>query len=233
MLPLAGRLALPLMLSGGAGKGEPAILRASIEVAGFQGRVGLVDDLEFFLGFLVAAMRVRVVLLDEDLVPCLEPHRGKWRINIENGQRLLTRRHGARLGVPVVPVMAVVGAAVRTVLATGIEPERVAYPRSRAMPFAEPPTRPLPDRVPPDLGFDLALAHAGVIIPRHIVGPDMLETEPVIAVEFEPRFRRTEIAAGLAPGMVARAHRRHRFRCKNGINRLAPHGAQYGWPLRT
>ena len=35
------------------------------------------------------------------------------------------------------------------------------------------------------------------------------------------------------PGMIAQAHRRHRFGRKNGIDRLAPHAAQYGWPLRT
>ncbi len=81
-------------------------------------------------------MRVRVVLLDEDLVPRLETYGGKWRLDIENRQRLLTRRDGARLGVPGMPVAAMVGAAVAgaavgTVLAAGVEPERVAYPRAR------------------------------------------------------------------------------------------------------
>ena len=69
---------------------------------------------------LVAAMRIRVVLLDEDLVARLEPHRGKGRLDIENRQRLLPRRDGAGLRVPGVPsavIAAVAGAAVGTVLA--------------------------------------------------------------------------------------------------------------------
>ncbi len=182
---------------------------------------------------LVAAMRVRVVLLDEDFIPCLEPQRGKGRFEIENSKRLLPRRDGARMRFTGAPAAFGIGAAVGTVSVARIELERVADPGARAMPLAEFPARPLPYRIAPDLGFDLALAHAGVIIPRHIVRPDVIEAEPVIAVEFEPRFGRAEIAAGLAPGMIAQAHRRHRFGRKNGIDRLAPHAAQYGWPFRT
>ena len=42
----------------------------------------------------------------------------------------------------------------------------------------------------------------------------------------------TGVAAGAA-GMIAQARRRHRFRRKNWIDRLAPHAAQYGWLLPT
>src|SRR2546428_11288380 len=74
----------------------PADPRRSAEIAGFQGRVRLIDDLQFLLGGLVAAMRVRMMLLDEDLVPRLEVHRGKGRLEVEIGERLVARRGCAR-----------------------------------------------------------------------------------------------------------------------------------------
>ena len=66
--PLVERLALLLVLSRVAWKGWAGeILSGLIEIAGFQGRVGLVDDLQLLLGGLIAAMCVRVMLLDERL----------------------------------------------------------------------------------------------------------------------------------------------------------------------
>src|SRR3954467_5138000 len=137
-MPLAERLALPLMLSGGAGEGEPGESRlALIEIAGLQGRIGLVDDLESFLGCFVAAMRVRMVLLDEDFIPCLEPQRGKWRFEIENSKRLLPCREGTRMRFTGAPAAFGIGTAVGTVSVARIELERVADPGARAMPLAE------------------------------------------------------------------------------------------------
>ena len=91
-VPLAERMALLLVLSGVAGKGWPRILSGSVEIAGLQGRIGLVDDLQLLLGGLVAAMGVGVVLLDQHLVARLEAHRGQRRFEIEHRQRLLARR---------------------------------------------------------------------------------------------------------------------------------------------
>src|SRR5438876_12443190 len=71
----------------------------SVEVAGFQGRVGLVDDLQFLLGGLVAAMGIGVVLLDQRLVARLEARRGQRRFDIKDGDRLFARRGGARRGL--------------------------------------------------------------------------------------------------------------------------------------
>ena len=41
-------------------------------------------------------MRVRVVLLDEDLVSRLEPYGGKRRVEIENGQVFISTERGER-----------------------------------------------------------------------------------------------------------------------------------------
>src|SRR5579863_7130081 len=73
----------------------PAILRYSVEIAGFEGRVGLVDDLQLLLGGLVAAMGVRMVLLDQRLVARLQSHRGQRRFEIEHRNRLRAGRGGA------------------------------------------------------------------------------------------------------------------------------------------
>jgi hypothetical protein len=112
--------------------------------------------------------------------------------------------------------------------AVGVETESVLDPRPRAMPLAEPPARALPYRIAPHLGLDLGLTHPGIVVPGEVVGAHMLEAEPQIPVQFEPRFGRAEIAADLATGVVARAHRRLRHGRENGIDRLAAHGAQYG-----
>ena len=88
-----------------------------------------------------------------------------------------------------------------------VEAERIAdaFPVSRAVTLAELPSRALPHRVVADLGLDLRLAHPGIVIPGGVVGADMLEAEPVVALQFETRFGRAKLAAGRAAGMVAPA----------------------------
>jgi hypothetical protein len=68
-----------------------------------------------------------------------------------------------------------------------------------------------------DLGFDLVVVHPGIIIPGGIVGADVLETKPVIVVEVEARFGRTEISAGDAAGMIAKPHGSVGCALKGGI----------------
>src|SRR5436190_19589099 len=80
------------------GEGRLANPLASAEIAGFQGRVGLVDDLQPLLGSLVAAMSIGVVLLDEDLIPRFEPHYGKRRLDVEHRERLVAGRCSPRGG---------------------------------------------------------------------------------------------------------------------------------------
>src|SRR5215813_4476145 len=94
--------------------------------------------------------------------------------------------------------------------------------------ISETPARTLPDRVVTDLGFDLAVVHPGIIIPRGIVSTNVIEAEPVIIVQLEPRFRRTELPAGDAAGMIARPHRGVGLRREYGIEKQAPHRMQYG-----
>src|SRR6185295_14746633 len=74
--------------------------RSSVDVAGLEGRIGLVDDLQFLLGGLVAAMGVRVMLLDQHLIARLEAHRGERRFEIEHREGLLSSRGGARRRIP-------------------------------------------------------------------------------------------------------------------------------------
>src|SRR5438105_9443211 len=211
---------------------EPVDRLRSAEIAGFQGRIGLIDDLQVLLGGLVAAMRVRVVLLDEDLVLRLEVHRGKGRIEIENRECLVTRRGGARRRFRLVTVCPTVaplpGAILRTM---GIKAERVAHPGAiaRRVALAELPGRALPYRVVADLGFDLGLAHTAIVVPGAVVAADMFEAEPVIAVEFEARSGRAEIGPGIAAGVVAQPYRRVRLGREDRIDRNAPHRSQYGW----
>ncbi len=53
----------------------------------------------------------------------------------------------------------------------------------------------------------------------------MFEAEPVVAVEFEARAGRAEIAAGLAAGVVARRAGGTGSAAKTGSDRLTPHHA--------
>src|SRR5438874_8059747 len=180
------------------GEGRLADPLASAEVAGFQGRVGLVDDLQPLLGSLVAAMSIGVVLLDEDLIPRFEPHHGKRRLDVEHGERLVAGRRSPRGGFGAMPVRAAIAAPPALVMRLAvIEAERIADPLavSRAVTLAELPSRALPHRVVADLGLDLRLAHPGIVVPGGVVGADMLEAEPVVALQFETPFGRAELAA--------------------------------------
>src|SRR5579884_221780 len=165
-----------------------------------------------------------MMLFDERMVARLDLHLRQRRLQREHGQRLLARRQHA-LGGIVRPAAAPLLAG--AVAAAGVEAERVAHLRRKAGTVAHPelPTRPLPYRVAADFSFDLAVAHAGVVVPGGIVGAHVFEAEPVVVVEFEARSGRPEIAAGGAARMVAGAHRSFRFLGKNRVDRQATHHA--------
>jgi hypothetical protein len=80
-----------------------------------------------------------------------------------------------------------------------------------------------------DLGLDLGVVHPGIVIPGAVVGPHVLEAEPIVAFELDTRFGRTKLAPARAARMVATADRRFRLGRENRIARVAPHHAQYGW----
>src|SRR5262249_21194595 len=110
-----------------------------------------------------------------------------------------------------------------------IDAERVVNARpERRMPLAQFPGRPLPNRIAADFCLDLRLAHAGVIIPRSVVGPDLLQKEQKVAIESQARLGRTKITTAGATGMVARAQGRLGFGRKNRVDRNTPHQCQYG-----
>src|SRR5712691_1139785 len=125
-MPLSERLALLLVLPGFAmGKDGPGgSCDGSAEVAGFQGRIGLVDDLQLLLEDLVAAMSVRVVLFNQRLIARLQRHRGELRLEIEYRQRLLARRRRARRGLA---AMSIGMAARMAVGAVPVPPVSVAF----------------------------------------------------------------------------------------------------------
>src|SRR5271170_5304924 len=134
-MPLLERLACVLFFLVLGWEDGPAILRWSVEIAGFQGRISLVDDLQLLLGFLVAAMGVRVVLLDQHLVARLQTHRGERRFEIEHREGLRARRGNPSRGlagpatgltIRMAPGMTVGAAPVAVVLLAAVEPERVA-----------------------------------------------------------------------------------------------------------
>ena len=50
------------------------------------------------------------------------------------------------------------------------------------------------------MGLDLSFVHTGIEIPRRIVLADVLETEPIIAIELVARFRRLVRRLRAAPG---------------------------------
>jgi len=119
-------------------------------------------------------------------------------------------------------------------LAVRIDMERVMDARAeRRVTLSQFPGRPLPYRIAPNFRLDLGFAHAGVIIPRRVVGADMLEAKPEVAVKFEPRARCTKIAAASASRMVARAQWRLGRGLENRIDRNAAHRGQYGRRLGT
>src|SRR5712692_2201833 len=99
-MPLAERLACVWCFLVLRWKDEAAILRCSVDIAGLEGRIGLIDDLQLLLGGLVAAMGVRVMLLDQHLIARLEAHRGERRFEIEHREGLLASRGGTCRGIP-------------------------------------------------------------------------------------------------------------------------------------
>src|SRR5580765_7707689 len=122
--------------------------RSSVDVAGLEGRIGLVDDLQLLLGGLVAAMGVRVMLLDQHLVARLEAQRGERRFEIEHREGLLASRGGTRRGVPRVPTGVSIGMAICAapvllpgVVLAGIEAEWIANAGGRAVALAKFPAR--------------------------------------------------------------------------------------------
>src|SRR5205823_503484 len=155
------------------------------------------------------------------------------RLDIEHRERLVAGRCGPGGSFRSMPVRPAIAAPPALVMRLAVvEAERIADPFAvcRAVALAELPARPLPNRVVADLGLDLRLAHPGIVIPGGVVGADMLEAEPVVALQFETRFGRAKLAAGGAAGVVAKAYRRFRLGRENRIAHLAPHHAQYGCP---
>src|SRR5712692_3999820 len=226
-MPLSERLALLLVLPGFAmGKDGPGgSCDSSVEVAGFQGRIGLVDDLQLLLEDLVAAMGVGVVLFNQRLIARLETHRGERRLEVEDREGLLARRGGtcrglASMAIGVTAVMAICAVPVPPVSVAFINAEMIADCGTGTVALAEPPARALPHRVAPDLGLDLGVAHPAVIVPGEVVGAHMLKAEPIVAVEFEPRSGGAEIAAGIAARMVAQPRRRQGLGREHRIYRL-------------
>ena len=47
----------------------------------------------------------------------------------------------------------------------------------------------MPNRVIANIGFDLGVTHAGVVIPTLVILTDMAEAEPVIGFDFFSGFR--------------------------------------------
>src|SRR6185437_5572482 len=162
--------------------------RRSGEVARFEGRIGLVDRLELLLGGLVAAMRVRVMRLDELLVARLEADEREGRLDAEDLQRRLLRGERARLGRVRPRRLAA--------LAEEAEPVVDVRPAHRVVAAAEGPARPLPGGIVADFRLDLRLAHPGIVVPGRVVGADMVEAEPKVDVESGARARRTKIPGG-------------------------------------
>src|SRR5579872_3768429 len=111
-----------------------------------------------------------------------------------------------------------------------VDAKMIAHPRfiGRAVALAELPARPLPDRVATDFGFDLGFAHPGVVIPRGVVGADMVEAEPVVIVELDARPRCAEIPGDFATGVVAQPSRRLRLGNLHRFERDTSHGLSMG-----
>src|SRR6516165_5048986 len=173
-------------------------------------------------------MRIGVVELYQCLVARLEAHRGKRRLDLEYRERLFACRQRPLNSLPCAVVISP-ATVTRTRCAAGEHVEIIADSGSitGAGAISETPARSLPDRIMADLGFNLAVAHPGIIIPGRIVGANVIEAEPVIIVEREPGFRRTEFPAGNAAGMIASSGR-NIGRRENGIEERASHRPQYG-----
>ena len=74
----------------------------------------------------------------------------------------------------------------------------------------------MPDGVRPDEAFDLALRHAGEVIPGAVVFTDMLEAEPVIILKLLARARRPVDSLGPTALMVASPQGRSDGRLRRG-----------------
>src|SRR5215469_7460870 len=168
-------------------------------VAGLERRIGLIDDFEALFGVLVAAIRVRVVELHQRFVARLEIGQRNRLAQIENRQsaRLRRCRMAMRRGAVAAGRRLVV---VEIEQAVALEPRLVVAERARS----EGPAGPLPYRIAPDFAFDVVRRHAGVIIPRRVVGPDVIEAKPQVFVQRGARPWRAKFAHTGATGMVAR-----------------------------
>src|SRR6516164_10100027 len=155
----------------------------------------------------------------------LEPHRGEWWFDFEHGKGLFARRQHPLGSLPravVIPPTALRAAGEHAEIITdscGI---------TRAEAISQPPARTLPNRIMADLGLNLAVVHPRIVIPSGIVGANVLEAKPVIIVEVEPRFRRTEFSSGDTAGMIANPRRGVGVRREDGIEEQASHETQYG-----
>src|SRR5437899_9456685 len=103
-------------------------------------------------------MGIGVVQLDQGFVARLEAHRGKGRLDFENGKSLLSR--GERSPRGIASVVAVPPRAVSPAIwATGEHAEIVANSVgiTGTVAITQLPSGALPDRVVADLGLDLGL----------------------------------------------------------------------------
>src|SRR3954453_21417735 len=199
---------------------------SSVELLLAQEGVGLVDRLQPFLGRLVPAVQIRVVLLRQALVAGLELVEREAVLEVEH------RHHPLRFGRrPLRPL----GAVVRGAVAEQAERLAPAGPRPRG--GAEAPARPVPGRVRPLVGLDLRGIHPGKEVPLPVELAHMVEAEePVLA---QP------LAGGRGPvdalGLAARPRAAARSRALVAgleAKRLVPlvlpgsarlrHGADYG-----
>ena len=170
------------------------------EVTGFKRRVSLVDDFEPFLGCFIAAIGVGVMLFDQFLVALLERGKSEGQAEVERRQRLFLRRGGARMRLGADRVF------------VEIEQAEIlgAVGKAPCDTVAELPARPVPDHVLAQLGLDLGLVHAGIVIPGGVVAAHVVEAEPVILVQRLARPRRPELAGAGAAGTIARPRQRRR-----------------------
>ena len=157
-------------------------------------------------------------------------------IKVEDGKSLFPGRRGACSPLGSVAIGTAVAAPGAVLLRLAlVKSERIPHSLgiARRMPFAKLPARPLPNRIVADFGFDLRVAHTGVVVPGGVIPAYMVEAEPVVMVELKARLRRAILAASRAARMVTSTYRRLCRGRENGINRLTPHDAQYGWHARA
>src|SRR4029077_11449611 len=121
-------------------------------------------------------MGIGMVELDQRLVACLEAHRGERRLDLEHGKSLFASGQSAlrRLAcASAIPPAGIMGPA-RT---TGEHTEIVADAGgiTGAVAGSQFPARALPDGVLANFSLNLAIAHPGIVIPRGVVGADMVK----------------------------------------------------------